>query len=207
MASVWGYSQEIIDKIKEAIEKDDLGGGPSLVAYTPASRMYQLAERAAELFDVKYVIPVTSGTAALHSAYIAANICQGDEVIVPSFTFVSTANAFVSPTSPHLAASYGAAPGRHAWVCTDAIETTLPLPPVAMQLGLLLLPRPASVVALADCQQCAVAVENSLTCIGRRCSSLAPSCERCVNAESQTAAAAAAAGCRSTPGAFRTRRR
>ena len=39
MASVWGYSQGIIDKIKEAIEKDDLGGGPSLVAYAPASRM------------------------------------------------------------------------------------------------------------------------------------------------------------------------
>ena len=83
MASVWGYSQGIIDKIKEAIEKDDLGGGPSLVAYTPASRMHQLAEKAVELLDVKYVIPVTSGTAALHCAYIAADICQGDEVISP----------------------------------------------------------------------------------------------------------------------------
>ena len=95
MASVWGYSQEIIDKIKEAIEKDDLGDGPSLVAYAPASRMYQLAEKAVELFDVKYVIPVTSGTAALHCAYIAADICQGDEVIVPGFTFMATAMAAV----------------------------------------------------------------------------------------------------------------
>jgi dTDP-4-amino-4,6-dideoxygalactose transaminase len=95
IASVWGYPQETIDKIKEVIEKADLGGGPSLVAYTPESRMYQLASKAAELFDVKYVIPVTSGTAALHCAYIAADICQGDEVIIPGFTFMATAMAAV----------------------------------------------------------------------------------------------------------------
>ncbi|MFC1712571.1 DegT/DnrJ/EryC1/StrS family aminotransferase [Candidatus Poribacteria bacterium] len=95
IASVWGYSQETIDKIKEAIEKDDLGGGPSLVAYTSESRMYQLAEKAVELFDVKHAIPVTSGTAALHCAYIAADICQGDEVIMPGFTFMATGMAAV----------------------------------------------------------------------------------------------------------------
>jgi perosamine synthetase len=34
-----------------------------------------------------------SGTSALHSALLAYGIGQGDEVIVPSFTFVATANA------------------------------------------------------------------------------------------------------------------
>lgn len=95
IANVWGYSQETIDKIKEVIEEDNLGGGPSLVAYTSESRMYQLAAEAAKLFDVKYVIPVTSGTAALHCAYIAADICQGAEVIIPGFTFMATAMAVV----------------------------------------------------------------------------------------------------------------
>src|SRR5207237_8698028 len=36
-----------------------------------------------------------SGTAALEMAAILADIGPGDEVIMPSFTFVSTANAFV----------------------------------------------------------------------------------------------------------------
>lgn len=37
----------------------------------------------------------TSGTSALEMAAILADIKEGDEVIMPSFTFVSTANAFV----------------------------------------------------------------------------------------------------------------
>ncbi|NLO85909.1 MAG: dTDP-4-amino-4,6-dideoxygalactose transaminase [Clostridiales bacterium] len=37
----------------------------------------------------------TSGTAALEMAAILLNIKEGDEVIMPSFTFVSTSNAFV----------------------------------------------------------------------------------------------------------------
>src|SRR5262245_61535358 len=36
-----------------------------------------------------------SGTGALEMAAILAGIAPGDEVIMPSFTFVSTANAFV----------------------------------------------------------------------------------------------------------------
>ena len=36
-----------------------------------------------------------SGTGALEMAAILCNLAPGDEVIMPSFTFVSTANAFV----------------------------------------------------------------------------------------------------------------
>jgi len=45
---------------------------------------------------VKYVISVNSGTAALYAALLAAGIKQGDEVLIPSFTFVATANAVVA---------------------------------------------------------------------------------------------------------------
>ena len=41
--------------------------------------------------DVKHVIPCANGTDALQVALMAAGLEQGDEVIVPSFTFVATA--------------------------------------------------------------------------------------------------------------------
>lgn len=46
-------------------------------------------------FDLKKVLLTTSCTDALEMAAILLDIKQGDEVIMPSYTFVSTANAFV----------------------------------------------------------------------------------------------------------------
>lgn len=42
--------------------------------------------------QVKHVIAVSSGTAALHLALLALDIGQGSEVIVPDFTFPATSN-------------------------------------------------------------------------------------------------------------------
>jgi len=42
---------------------------------------------------IKHVLAVNSGTAALHAGLLAVDIKQGDEVLLPSFTFVATANA------------------------------------------------------------------------------------------------------------------
>ena len=44
----------------------------------------------------KYVVAVNSGTSALQAALYALDIKNGDEVLVPSFTFVATANAVIS---------------------------------------------------------------------------------------------------------------
>jgi perosamine synthetase len=49
-----------------------------------------------EYLGCKHVIAVNSGTAALHAALLAEGIGRGDEVLVPSFTFVATANAVVA---------------------------------------------------------------------------------------------------------------
>ena len=44
---------------------------------------------------MKYSLAVSSCTSGLHLALAAMGVGPGDEVIVPSYTFVSTVNAFV----------------------------------------------------------------------------------------------------------------
>lgn len=55
----------------------------------------QFEEAFATYLGVKHAIAVTNATAALHLAHMALGIGQGDEVIVPSLTFVATANAIL----------------------------------------------------------------------------------------------------------------
>lgn len=47
----------------------------------------------AKYCGVKHAVAVTNGTVALHIALVACGIKPGEEVIVPSLTFVATANA------------------------------------------------------------------------------------------------------------------
>jgi perosamine synthetase len=47
----------------------------------------------ADYIGTNYCVTFNSGTSALHSALLAYGIKEGDEVIVPSFTFISTANS------------------------------------------------------------------------------------------------------------------
>jgi perosamine synthetase len=47
----------------------------------------------AEYLGVEHAVTVTSGTAALHLALVAAGVGPGDEVIIPAFTMVATAAA------------------------------------------------------------------------------------------------------------------
>src|SRR5438132_3435800 len=51
-------------------------------------------ERAfAELCGTRHAIVCNSGTSALHLALVALGVGPGDEVIVPTLTFVASANA------------------------------------------------------------------------------------------------------------------
>ena len=55
-------------------------------------RVYQQLQ---ERFGMEHALLTTSGTTALEMAAILINLEPGDEVIVPSFTFSSTVNAFL----------------------------------------------------------------------------------------------------------------
>ena len=52
-----------------------------------------LETRVAEFIGAKHCVAVTSGTAAITLALMGLGIGPGDEVIVPDFTFIATANA------------------------------------------------------------------------------------------------------------------
>ena len=56
-------------------------------------RTEELEARLAEYVGARHAVAVSSGTAALHLMCLAVELGPGDEVIVPSMTFVATANA------------------------------------------------------------------------------------------------------------------
>jgi dTDP-4-amino-4,6-dideoxygalactose transaminase len=59
---------------------------------TSGPKVREFEEAFAKRHKVKHAFAVTSATTALHLALVALEIGAGDEVIVPAFTWVSTAN-------------------------------------------------------------------------------------------------------------------
>lgn len=62
---------------------------------TMGPRIEELEAAFAAQLGARHAVATSSGTAALHLAYLAAGVGPGDEVIVPSFTFAATASAVV----------------------------------------------------------------------------------------------------------------
>jgi len=59
-------------------------------------------KKISKFLKAKYIVPVNSGTSALHLAMILSGLQKGDEVLMPSLTFVATANsAIYTGASPH----------------------------------------------------------------------------------------------------------
>jgi perosamine synthetase len=55
-------------------------------------RVREFEERFASFVGARHAVAANNGTAALHMALIAAGVEEGDEVLVPDITFISTAN-------------------------------------------------------------------------------------------------------------------
>ena len=78
--------QAVVEVMRSGPLTNALGAGPKVT---------QFEKNFAEFVGVKHALAVNTGTAALHSAMVAAGVKHGDEVILPSFTFVATAEAVV----------------------------------------------------------------------------------------------------------------
>ena len=62
---------------------------------TQGPKVKEFEKMFAERHQVKHALAVSNCTTALHLALIACGVGEGDEVIVPAFTWVSTANAVI----------------------------------------------------------------------------------------------------------------
>lgn len=86
------YSRQWIDKndIQEVIK---VLKSPFV---TQGPKIKEFEEALARYCGAKYAVSFSSGTAALHAAYCAADIHMGDEVITSPLTFAATANMLVA---------------------------------------------------------------------------------------------------------------
>ena len=71
--------------VDEVIASGMVAQGPQVHAFED--------EFSSQVVDGVHCVAVNSGTSALHIGLLASGIGEGDEVIVPSFTFAATGNS------------------------------------------------------------------------------------------------------------------
>jgi len=98
LAERFGFAPDALERIRSAVGAADLPadgvflgrfGSPDLDS-TCGSRLEKLAR---EKFAVPFARSVSSGTGALHAAFVAAGVGPGREVICPAMGFAATAMA------------------------------------------------------------------------------------------------------------------
>lgn len=82
--STQDINESDITAVTKVLRSGWLTQGPALERFEKAI---------AKKVGAKFAVAFNSGTAALHAAYFSAEIGKGDEIIVPSLTFASTANS------------------------------------------------------------------------------------------------------------------
>lgn len=79
------WDEQDVEKVTSVIKKGTYWAiGPEIKEFE---------RKISEYVGVKYALALNSGTSALHIILAAHGIGDGDEVIIPSFTFIATANA------------------------------------------------------------------------------------------------------------------
>ncbi len=78
--------EEEVAAVAEAIRSGWIAQGP---------RVAEFERRFAEQQEARHAVATSSCTTALHLALVVAGVGPGDDVVVPSFSFIATANAAV----------------------------------------------------------------------------------------------------------------
>jgi perosamine synthetase len=112
---------EELAEIAAVLESGQLTMGPKVA---------ELEQLLAGACGVEHAVAVSSGTAALHLAVLALGLVEGDEVLVPAYTFPATAN---------VVALSGARP-----VLVDVDPATFNVDPAKVEVG----PRTKAIVAV-----------------------------------------------------------
>jgi len=76
--------QDEISAVTAVLESGMLASG---------ERVLEFEKKFADYCGTTHAVAINNGTAALHAALLAADIGSGDEVVVPSFSFIATASA------------------------------------------------------------------------------------------------------------------
>ena len=84
--------KEEINEVQSVLTEKSLTSS----ANSGGKRVQEFEQLLSSFVKSRFAIAVNSGTAALQAALYALDIKKGDEVLIPSFTFVATANAVVS---------------------------------------------------------------------------------------------------------------
>ncbi len=98
VAERFGLMPEILEQIRALVETEETGAGPFLANYyadLPETKVQAFQRVARETFGVEQAIGTSSGTGALHAAFVAAGVGPGTEVICPAIGFFATAAAVV----------------------------------------------------------------------------------------------------------------
>ena len=86
------FNNEEINEVKKVMQEGNLTNA----SFEGGKRVQELESLLCKFVGSQYAIAINSGTAALHAALLALGIGKDDEVLLPSFTFLATANAVVA---------------------------------------------------------------------------------------------------------------
>lgn len=94
----WYPSLDIIGYSRQSIDESDIDSVTAVLKssnLTQGSKVGEFEQALCKYTGAKYAVAVSSGTAALHIACLAAGLKKGDEFITSSNTFVASANCGV----------------------------------------------------------------------------------------------------------------
>ena len=163
VAERFGFSPATLRRIREAVEQEEWGEGPFLANYysgLPQTKVQAFEQAAREIFGVPYAIGVSSGTAALHSAFVAVGVGPGTEVICPAIGFFATAAAVVTsggvPVFCDVDESLGIDPAKIESLVNErtvAIAPTCVMGSVCDMEGVMAVARRHNLKVVEDCAQ------------------------------------------------------